>query len=100
MTQKDKKLNCLNCRIGDFKHNLCDCHNGFCAKYKGIGVEEDFFMAIEALSDRPHGEWIETTSGTICSNCGEYPYDDGEYHIANWHSDFCPSCGADMGQQK
>ena len=50
MTQKDKKLNCLNCRIGDFKHSLCDCHNGFCAKYKGIGKQEDFFTAIETLS--------------------------------------------------
>ena len=180
MTQKDKVLNCSNCRIGDFKQSLCDCHNGFCAKYKGIGTEKDFFMAIDALTkqnhetdaevrvavtdrnkdrvvlldafgeleyypaviadrpmwetcfacplsnccpkiqgatnedaqkyasevpkgcpiDRPHGEWIETTSGTICSNCGEYPYDDGEYHIANWHSDFCPSCGADMRQNK
>lgn len=50
MTQKDKALNCLNCRIGDFKHSLCDCHNGFCAKYKGIGKQEDFFMAIETLS--------------------------------------------------
>ena len=49
---------------------------------------------------RPHGEWIETTSGTVCNNCGEYPYDDGEYHIANWHSNFCPSCGADMRQKK
>ena len=57
-------------------------------------------MAIEALSNKPYGEWIETTSGTICSNCGKYPYDDGEYHVANWHSDFCPSCGADMGQEK
>lgn len=50
MTQKNKALNCSNCRIGDFKHSLCDCHNGFCAKYKGIGTQEDFFMAIEALS--------------------------------------------------
>jgi hypothetical protein len=48
MTQKNKALNCSNCRIGDFKRNLCDCRNGFCAKYKGIGNEEDFFMTIEA----------------------------------------------------
>ena len=52
MTQKDKVLNCLNCRIGDFKRSLCDCHNGFCAKYKGIGTEKDFFKAIEALQER------------------------------------------------
>jgi hypothetical protein len=40
------------------------------------------------------GEWIETTEGTMCSNCHLFPYD--EYHIANWHSDFCPNCGARM----
>ena len=42
------------------------------------------------------GKWIETSEGTVCSNCHEFPYDDGEYHIANWHSDFCPNCGAKM----
>ena len=42
------------------------------------------------------GEWIETSEGTMCSNCHKFPYDDGEYHIANWHSDFCPNCGARM----
>ena len=50
MTREEKELNCSNCRIGDFKENLCDCNNGFCAKYKGIGTEEDLFKAIEALS--------------------------------------------------
>lgn len=44
---------------------------------------------------RLKGEWIETNEGTVCSNCGQYPYDDGEYHVANWKSDFCPNCGAD-----
>lgn len=47
-------------------------------------------------ADRPHGEWIETSEGTMCGNCHKFPYDDGEYHIANWHSDFCPICGAKM----
>ena len=42
------------------------------------------------------GEWIETSEGTMCSNCHKFPYDDGEYHIANWYSDFCPQCGAMM----
>lgn len=69
MTREEKELNCSNCRIGDFKENLCDCNNGFCAKYKGIGTEEDLFKAIEALSvanlkeefesaDAVQGEWI------------------------------------------
>lgn len=47
-------------------------------------------------ADRPHGEWIETSEGTMCGNCHKFPYDDGEYHIANWHSDFCPNCGCVM----
>ena len=45
------------------------------------------------------GEWIETSEGTVCSVCGKYPYDDGEYHIANWKSDFCPNCDADMRKE-
>ncbi len=44
----------------------------------------------------PQGEWIETPEGTICSNCGASPYDDGEYRIANWHSNYCPHCGVPM----
>ena len=47
-------------------------------------------------ADRPQGEWIETSDGTMCSNCHKFPYDDGEYHIANWSSDFCPHCGVRM----
>lgn len=53
--------------------------------------------AIEALEQQPKtGHWIETSEETVCSECGKYPYDDGEYHIANWSSDYCPNCGADM----
>ena len=55
-------------------------------------------IALQAVpsADRPQGEWVETSEGTMCSNCHKFPYDDGEYHIANWHSDFCPNCGARM----
>ena len=48
------------------------------------------------LAEPKMGEWIETSEGTMCSNCHKFPYDDGEYHIANWHSDFCPNCGAKL----
>lgn len=120
MTQKDKTLNCLNCRIGDFKHSLCDCHNGFCAKYKGIGTQEDFFMAIEALStdvvpkhdveiiideitkrtssaEVEQGEWICKGDYAICSKCGgssgtQY---DGVERIPRITA-FCPHCGVRM----
>lgn len=91
MTREEKELNCLNCRIGDFKHSLCDCDNGFCMKYKGIGKEEDLFKAIEALSERT-GEWQckSLSTGELfygCSECGNL-----EINISN----YCPNCGARM----
>lgn len=46
----------MNCCIGDFKHNLCDCNNGFCKEFKSIGREEDFFDAVMQRI-RPQG-WI------------------------------------------
>lgn len=49
-----------------------------------------------SLGDEQPSKWIETSEGTICSNCRQYPYDDGEYHLANWHSEFCPHCGKRM----
>lgn len=79
MTQKDKKLNCLNCRIGDFKHSLCDCHNGFCAKYKGIGTQEDFFMAIEALS-------TNSMQVVRCKDCKHRETDDCPMYRVEWFS--------------
>lgn len=42
--------------------------------------------AIEALKERPHGEWF----GTVCTNCGEST---SFYYDCN----YCPQCGADMG---
>ena len=77
MTQKDKKLNCLNCRIGDFKHSLCDCHNGFCAIYKGIGTQEDFFMAIEALSSN-------AMQVVQCKDCKHRETDDCPMYWEEW----------------
>jgi len=45
-----------------------------------------------------HGKWImDRTGAEYCSECGKYPFDDGEYHIVGWHSDYCPHCGAKMG---
>ena len=47
-------------------------------------------MAIEALKDRPRGEWEETPSEDPCyyrcSNCGRMT--DDEYN-------YCPNCGSD-----
>ena len=46
--------------------------------------------------ERKMGKWIDVDDGTYCERCGKCPYDDGEYHILGWRSDFCPNCGADM----
>lgn len=65
-----------------------------------VGIKKKIDNAPTVQADRPHGEWIETSEGTMCSNCHKFPYDDGEYHIANWHSNFCHNCGADMRKEK
>lgn len=55
---------------------------------------EAFDMAIEALKDRPHGEWKQTiTWQPYCSNC-EYVFDEDEEYSPLWK--FCPMCGAEM----
>lgn len=57
-------------------------------------------MAIEALSDRPKGEWIEKYNGNgwndywdyTCSNCGK------KYERADtvlYHAKYCPNCGSE-----
>lgn len=74
------------------KPDAIDLSNVYSTAYK-LGYEK-------GRTERPSGEWLETAEGTVCSNCGAYPYDDGEYHIANWHSDFCPQCGAKMKRSK
>lgn len=56
----------------------------------------DGILHLVPSADRPQCEWIETPDGTMCGNCHKFPYDDGEYHIANWSSDFCPHCGVRM----
>ena len=65
-----KELNCMNCSIGDFKHELCDCDNGFCKEFKSIGTQEDFFNAV-IQRIRPQGEWI-TVSERLPSDGGNY----------------------------
>ena len=48
-------------------------------------------IAIEALEERPKGEWIKTMNGSICGVCGcirQQMYDA-----------FCSNCGADMRKE-
>lgn len=51
-------------------------------------------MAIEALKDRPQGEWKHTiTWQPYCSNC-EYVFGEDEEFSPFWK--YCPMCGARM----
>ena len=64
----------------------------------GTQWSEAMWTAIEALADRPTGEWIEVTNGRgghECSECHSYApsYASGDEHL----SDYCPNCGAKMG---
>ena len=55
---------------------------------------EPIDMAIEALKDRPHGEWKQTiTWQPYCSNC-EYVFGEDEEFSPFWK--YCPMCGARM----
>jgi hypothetical protein len=47
-------------------------------------------MAIEALKDRPHGEW----KNGMCTNCGAECFED--YYMRDINTEFCHRCGADM----
>ena len=62
--------------------------------YSESELDEAFFMAIEALQDRPQGEWKHTiTWQPYCSNC-EYVFGEDEEYSPFWK--FCPMCGAEM----
>jgi len=58
-------------------------------------------MAIEALQDRPEGEWTKTVDGNgwnewwvfKCPLCGATIVDE---QSRSWKYNFCPSCGARM----
>ena len=65
-------------------------------------MERTVHKLTQALQAAPvkHGRWIKDSSGAeFCSECNQYPYDDGEYHITNWHSCYCPNCGAKMDEE-
>lgn len=62
-----------------------------CGRYQhenDLKINVALDMAIEALKDRPQGEWIKNDDFT-CSECGyRMIVGDGAYN-------FCPNCGAD-----
>ena len=55
-------------------------------------------MAIEALKDRPKGEWEELLPNTYyCTNCDRCVVT-SKKEIKKYN--FCPNCGADMRSEK
>lgn len=96
------ELNCLNCCIGDFKYDLCDCDGEFCKRYKSIGRSEDFMKAV--LEDTPHSVWIECgenkdgTHNIMCAKCDAGFKSKG--HANSYYTKdklkYCPNCGAKM----
>lgn len=52
-----------------------------------IAVKDAFDLAIEALEERPQGEWLTIDAFVVkCSICG----------VESFATPFCPRCGADM----
>ena len=78
-------------------------------RFKGY-LDDDMItrltIAIDKISSADvvkarHGHWLLDSSGAeFCSECGEYPFDDGEYHISGWSSKYCPNCGAKMDEEE
>lgn len=72
-----------------------DAHGVLCGYTSG--VTEALDMAIEALKDRPQGEWIDKGMYAECSICGTHSriQFDGVQPIP-LKTSFCHDCGADM----
>lgn len=50
-----------------------------------------------AESERKIGKWMVDKYGAeYCSECGKHPYNDGEYYVSGWWTEFCPHCGTRM----
>lgn len=66
-----------------------------------IGEYFDFVKKWEDAEPIKHGRWIPVTNGRggfECSVCTNYApsYQDG----VEWHSRFCPNCGAKMDKRR
>lgn len=70
------------------------------ATQNGEKIAEAIDMAIEALSERPKGEWILSDNPNMlyeCSNCGHgFQKQVHGKSVVFYAQNFCPNCGADM----
>lgn len=64
--------------------------DGYIRVYKCDAI--DNLRSLPTIEERKEGEWINDTnySGWTCSNCG--------YHDGNAVDNYCPNCGAKMGE--
>lgn len=79
-----------------------DCHDVIedCGDYSELGYSdqqiENAINFAKVNISVVHGHWEHNEAGAnFCSECGKYPYDDGERHLV-WYTDYCPHCGAKM----
>ena len=86
------EVNCLNCKIGDFKNRLCE--KKVCERFSGEGSQEDFIALIPRWI--PCSERLPSGQEEVIVSChddsGDTSYDyttcgwvtnDGEYWIAD-----------------
>ena len=78
---------CYECTWGCESPTKCNCPE--------CNLKSAVKVAIEALKDRPHGEWIQSDKDkywAMCSVCKKEAIG-GDFMIL---TDFCPNCGASM----
>lgn len=67
-----------------------------------LGQAQD--MAIEALEERPTGEWIYVQIGNTkyieCSNCKEQFYSENSLEVWSSEYKYCHRCGAKMSGEQ
>ena len=90
-----KKLNCMNCCVGNFKSDLCDCEDEFYKEFKCVGSRIDFTkMVMDRI--RPTGHWIEDEEQNhveVCYHCSECGFEAWGKHE---RTNYCGGCGAYM----
>lgn len=65
--------------------------------------EEALNLAIKALEERPHGEWLDekfVAFHLTCNQCGcHLRRQKNEVFEGDFEYNFCPNCGADMRKE-
>ena len=77
-----------------------DCTHPYKDDYyycEGCGDVDTIKALPSADPERKTGKWMVDKYGAeYCSECGKHPYNDGEYYVSGWWTEFCPNCGARM----